>query len=510
MKQRIRSIFLLMTLCILGINLFQGYWLYTTYQLNVQQFSRTVRDALFDALQKQQLEDAQQLFGPGADGPQRIIFRRFDSEGNEPDRIFISEQHDTLSDLRRAKKERTNVTVFSLRKKAGESPENVPADTLARNISKMLIHRWSDKTTVNMARIDSTYRTELRLRDVDAEFKLDTIRIKPEATPVNRIRLAGQSRDGYTIVTPPVPVNPVRGQFVQAWFKTPTSYVLGKMGWLLGSSVLLLVLTTSCFLFMLSTILRQKKLSEIKNDFINNMTHELKTPIATVSAAVEAMQHFGALNDPQKTSKYLSISRNELQRLSDLVEKVLNMAVEEKKEMVLNPEWIKPSDLIGEIISNQQLKATKPVQFELDKQAGEEAIRLDRFHFTNAINNLIDNAINYSGEAVTIRISSNKQDRIWRLSVKDNGIGIPRVYQDAIFDRFFRVPTGNLHPVKGFGLGLSYVRQVVEKHGGQIEVSSEPGIGSEFTLLIPEQGADGIMGIKKLRVNLNPLHSSSF
>ncbi|GAA4395749.1 HAMP domain-containing sensor histidine kinase [Nibrella viscosa] len=513
MKQRIRSIFLLMSLCILGINLFQGYWLYTTYQLTIQQFSRTVRDALFDALQKRQLADAQQLFrtkAPNGEAPQRIIYRRFESETGDPDRIFVSESRDTLPMRIRTEEDQSNVMVYSFRRKPGEkATEALPADTLARKISKMLIYNWSENRPFNLRRMDSTYRAELRLRDVDADFVLDTLHIAAQQASPQRVLFTGQTRNGFAINTPPVPVNPVHGQFVQAWFKTPTSYILGKMGWLLGSSVLLLVLTTGCFLFMLSTILRQKKLSEIKNDFINNMTHELKTPIATVSAAVEAMQHFGALNDPQKTSTYLSISRNELQRLSDLVEKVLNMAVEEKKEMVLNPEWVKPSELINDIISNQQLKAPKPVQFDVDLPNNENPVRLDRFHTTNAINNLIDNAIKYSRETVTICIQSRQQEKIWRLSVKDNGIGIPKGYQEAIFDRFFRVPTGNLHPVKGFGLGLSYVRQVVEKHGGQIEVASEPGVGSEFILMIPEQGGDGVVGIKKLRINLNPLHPSS-
>jgi signal transduction histidine kinase len=236
---------------------------------------------------------------------------------------------------------------------------------------------------------------------------------------------------------------------------------------------------------MLSTILRQKKLSEIKNDFINNMTHELKTPIATVSAAVEAMLSFGALENAQKTQLYLNVSRNELQRLSDLVEKVLHMAVEEKKELELHPEPVNLSELIKDIVTHQQLKASKPVQFEVDLPSEIPPVYVDRLHMANTINNLIDNAIKYSHEQVTIRIKSYVEAQGWLLSVQDTGIGIPKPYQQAIFDRFFRVPTGDLHQVKGFGLGLSYVKQVVEKHGGQIEVHSEPAQGSEFTLRFP-------------------------
>ena len=256
------------------------------------------------------------------------------------------------------------------------------------------------------------------------------------------------------------------------------------MGGLLAGSVLLLLLTTGCFGLMLSTILRQKKLSEVKNDFINNMTHELKTPLATVSAAVEALQHFGALADPAKTQTYLRISRTELQRLSDLVEKVLHIAVDERQPLALHPEPVLAAELVAEIVARHQLQAAKPVRFDVQLPAA--ALRCDRLHMGNVLNNLIDNAIKYSREAVTITIRGRQEAGGWHLSVADNGPGIAPSHQEAIFDRFFRVPTGNLHEVKGFGLGLYYVRQVVERHGGRIGVRSQPGRGSEFALWIPQ------------------------
>jgi two-component system phosphate regulon sensor histidine kinase PhoR len=173
-----------------------------------------------------------------------------------------------------------------------------------------------------------------------------------------------------------------------------------------------------------------------------------------------------------------------LQRLSDLVEKVLNIAVEEKKEFVLMPEPLKLAALIREIVEQYQLKAAKPVDFVVDIPE-ETMIHADKLHIGNTLNNLIDNAIKYSYEKVTIHISSQWKNNAWCLSVKDSGIGIPKSYQRAIFERFFRVPTGDLHQVKGFGLGLSYVKQVVEKHGGHVEVHSEPSQGSEFVLWFP-------------------------
>jgi two-component system, OmpR family, phosphate regulon sensor histidine kinase PhoR len=393
------------------------------------------------------------------------------------------------------------------------TPVFISADTLARQISNRLVLNWAEGTRINLDELSVAYRDELRQRGINARFKLDTVSIHPQKPSGhgggNQLEVRStQNKLSAVGITLFAPINPIRNLFARASFETPTFFLLRRMGWLLGGSVLLLLLTTGCFLFMLSTILRQKKLSEVKNDFINNMTHELKTPIATVTAAVEALQHFGALNDPKKTQSYLTISHNNLQRLSDLVEKVLTLAVEEKKELVLTPERIKPSELINQVLGNHQLKADKPVDFEVDSEPSEEPVWVDRFHITNALNNLIDNAIKYSNESVTIRLTSRKHDRVWHLSVKDNGIGIPQPYQSAIFDRFFRVPTGNLHSVKGFGLGLSYVRQVIEKHGGLIDVRSEPGVGSEFRLCIPEQGRNAQAGIKRFRINLKPFFSS--
>ncbi|QMW01768.1 sensor histidine kinase [Spirosoma foliorum] len=500
MTRRIRSIFWLMTACIVGINAFQGYWLWTTYQLNRDQFVRTVQDALVQALERQQVIDAKQLMRkqpPGkskrtptkAGSETRIIVRRFDnpqaaSRGGET-RVFVQRHIDSLQ----ADKSPERLVVTYNRIDPVKLQD--PADTLARRISKLVLLDWAAGTITNLGNLTVIYKDELHRRAIDTEFQLDTLRIRSQETHqqgkdkifIFRRDITNQAvKNTNVLQTTPEPLNPLQNLFVQATFSTPTSYLLQRMGWLLGSSVILLILTTSCFLFMLATILRQKKLSEVKNDFINNMTHELKTPIATVSAAVEALQNFGVLNDPQKTQTYLTISQNNLQRLSDLVEKVLNLAVEEKRDLVLHPEPIKLADLTNDLIANHRLRAAKPLYVSTHIPP-EATISVDRIHFSNALNNLIDNAINYSRDQADIRLTfQQRANDGWKLVVADNGIGIPKVYQSAIFDRFFRVPTGNLHPVKGFGLGLAYVQQVVERHGGRIRVQSEPGKGSEFIL----------------------------
>ncbi|WP_460575394.1 sensor histidine kinase [Hymenobacter coalescens] len=482
MKRRIRSIFWLLAACILGINGFQAYWLYNTYRLTASQFDRTAREALLAVVQRQLLSGARQL-AQGRPGPGRVFVREFSSDDNGTfNRIVVVPGDKPIDSLRRP----LRTTTMRLTTRPG-ARRHAAADTAARRLSRIIIDDWAGARRVDLRQLTAAYQAELRLRGVAPEAVLDTLTVPVDSAFLPASGPGRTARADYPVQTPPVPLNPLRSLYVQASLPAPTFFILRQMGGVLAGSVLLLGLTTGCFGLMLSTILRQKKLSDVKNDFINNMTHELKTPLATVSAAVEALQHFGALHDPQRAQTYLSISQRELQRLSDLVEKVLNIAVEEQQALVIRPEPVRPAELVQELVARHQLKAPKPVRFEVDI-APTDSVPLDRLHVAGVLNNLIDNAINYSREQVTIGIRGRHDETGWRLTVQDDGIGIPKSYQEAIFDRFFRVPTGNLHPVKGFGLGLYYVRQVVERHGGRIAVRSEPNRGSEFSLWLPVSG----------------------
>ncbi|SDF76782.1 His Kinase A (phospho-acceptor) domain-containing protein [Dyadobacter soli] len=484
-NRRIRSIFWLMSVCIVAINAFQAYWLLTTYRLNREQFGNTVQDALFQVIEGHQVDHARQLFGgePSRDVPGT-------PPGGTPDTPGGSIPKAPGGNIPRE----SRVVVRRLGSSSGgsrfyykfnnDSAIIAPADTLARRISRFVVQEWAEDGRIDMRKVYSAYRDELMRRGIDAAFKLDTLTILPNPGSSNVIIFNGlglRVEEDGSFKTFPLPVNPVRHTFVQATFDMPVPYLLKRMGWLLGGSALLLLLTTGCFVFMLRTILRQKKLSDIKNDFINNMTHELKTPIATVTAAVDALLHFGALNDPRKTEEYLNISQNNLQRLSDLVEKVLNLAVEEKQDFEFHTEPVSLAEILCELAASHRIKAAKTVVFNMHIPFGT-MVQVDRMHFGNVINNLIDNAIKYSYERVTISFNYEQEPHGWQLTVSDNGIGIPKAYQTSVFDRFFRVPTGDLHQVKGFGLGLAYVRQVVEKHGGSISLASEPGKGSAFVL----------------------------
>jgi len=482
-NRRIRSIFWLMTACIVAINAFQAYWLFTTYRLNRQQFGNLVQDALFQVIEGQQLDHA------------RILMREYDVPQKSPGEDVPDEPpggNIPKSAPGRASRD-TRIVVRRLGVRSGESSRFyyqfnndsvvfAPADTLARRISRFVVQEWKKGGYVDLKKIYAAYQSELARRDIHAAFLLDTLHILPKPGANNVIIFNGvRKQTGGRFKTLPLPVNPVKHLFVQATFETPVPYLLKRMGWLLGCSLLLLLLTTGCFVFMLRTIMRQKKLSDIKNDFINNMTHELKTPIATVNAAVDALLNFGALNDPRKTEEYLHISQNNLQRLSDLVEKVLNLAVEEKQDFEFQTEPVSLAEILCELAASHRIKAAKTVVFNMHIPFGT-TVPADEVHISNILNNLIDNAIKYSYERVTISFNYEQEPNGWQLTVADNGIGIPKAYQASVFDRFFRVPTGDLHQVKGFGLGLAYVRQVVEKHGGSISLASEPGKGSAFVL----------------------------
>lgn len=251
-------------------------------------------------------------------------------------------------------------------------------------------------------------------------------------------------------------------------------------------SLFLVSITSLAFWFIYRSLRKQQRLAQLKNDFISNVTHELKTPIATVSVAIEAMNNFNALDNPQLTREYLDISKNELNRLNLLVDKVLKMAIFEQGEPDLRMEQFDLREMIQQIVTSMKLQFEKfnaKVSFQTN---GEHFnMQADRIHLTNVVYNLIDNALKYSRENPVINLHLIGQYGHIHLEVEDNGIGIAPEHQQRIFEKFYRVTSGDVHNTKGHGLGLSYVANVIQKHGGSIELSSKPGVGSRFTVHLP-------------------------
>ena len=241
------------------------------------------------------------------------------------------------------------------------------------------------------------------------------------------------------------------------------------------------------FFFAVNIIYRQKRLSEIKNDFINNMTHELKTPIATIRISSESLLNFGEDTDEERRLRYAGIIYKENKRLEQQVERVLNIAKLDKKELKLKIQPMDMHEIVEEAKENFEFSQIEELGGTItsDLQGTNAIIKGDVVHVTNVINNLIDNAIKYCEKTPEIHLKTwNAKGRLY-LSVSDNGKGISKENIKFIFDKFYRVPTGNLHDVKGFGLGLYYVKTILEELGGGISVKSTPGVGSEFTLHLP-------------------------
>lgn len=264
-----------------------------------------------------------------------------------------------------------------------------------------------------------------------------------------------------------------------------TGIVFREMSGVIAASLILFLMLAFSFWFLVHAMLKQKSLEEMKSDFTNNITHELKTPVAVAYAANDALLNFEAGNDPEKRREYLKISQSQLKKLEGMIEQILSMSMESRKTLELRKEDITLKPLLQTLAEQHRLSAEKPCSFHIEAE-DDLVIHADRFHFGNVISNLIDNAIKYSGDGVNIAIRAKTTSGGVEISVKDNGIGIAPDKQKHIFDKFYRVPTGDIHDVKGYGLGLYYAKTMVEKHGGTISVSSTLGKGSEFRIFIPQ------------------------
>ncbi len=276
--------------------------------------------------------------------------------------------------------------------------------------------------------------------------------------------------------------------FLVIHFPTKENYLMQQVFLPLSSSLLFMAIIIVCFVYAIKVIIRQKKISEVKNDFINNMTHEFKTPISTVSLAIEALQDPDLLGQKSLRTRYLGIIKDENARLGQQVEQVLQAAALDKKDFKLEVEPINLVDAVEEAKKHFELLVEKRGgAIETDYQVQTGILEADPFHLNNILNNLLDNANKYSGDSPSIRVSVRERNDRYTLAIQDAGIGMSKEAQKRIFDKFYRVPTGNIHDVKGFGLGLSYVKTMVEAHKGSIQVESEPGQGSIFTINLPKR-----------------------
>ena len=342
-------------------------------------------------------------------------------------------------------------------------------------------------------RIDSTVLVNL-LKDAFQECRIDldyniavksfqlgqekTILSDPDYNPGVRKSIVGNLF--------PNDINDRQPNYLYVDFPKRSGYLIKQTGIMVIPSIILTSLLIAIFVYTILIILRQKKLSLIKNDFINNMTHELKTPIATISLASQMLEDTGISNTPTTIAHVAKVISQESKRLGFQVEKVLQMAVFNEGKLKLKFRELHLNEIVNKVYTNFEIRVkSKNGVLSADLSASMDEINGDEVHITNVIFNLLDNALKYSKEDPQIKLATATKKDFVVISVKDNGIGIAKDHQNQIFERFFRVPTGNVHDVKGFGLGLSYVKKIVDAHNGKIKVESILNKGTKFSLYFP-------------------------
>lgn len=362
-------------------------------------------------------------------------------------------------------------TVVEERAKMSEnsSYSNQMVDAMSRQF-----HSIMDKyIPYDMSVMDSVLRNQLSHRSIYPDFLCVEVVNNKDSVICNNPNFKGESGlDTFTIN-----INPNEGIYYKAYMTPLTRHILSQMLGVIITVFLLLVAFTLAFWYLLHTVSKMRTIEEMKDDFVSNMTHELKTPIAIAYSANDALLNYDTDNDPQKKVTYLNIANRQLKRLGELVENILAMSMERRKTMKLKPATILLRPFVEEIAAAQRMRTEKEIIINVNMD-DDVSVEADKTHLGNVLNNLIDNAIKYSGDSVTITVSADSGS----ISVKDNGIGIPAKSIPFLFNKFYRVPHGNRQDVRGYGIGLYYVKNIFDKMGWDIEVRSKEGEGSVFTI----------------------------
>lgn len=338
-------------------------------------------------------------------------------------------------------------------------------DTTYRELESMVgkIIYSMGRDTLDLQKIDSLLRIHLIRKDLGVDFGLvfklqnDNLEQRSNKKILETASLNTASRSAWL----------PRHSSLSVHFTNGTATILKQNLFGIILSSILLASVIGCLLFLLKIINNQKQLAEIKNDFISNLTHEFKTPIATIKVALEGMLLFNKNNDPEKTAKYVKTSNDQLEKLNSMVEKLLEVATLNSSQLQLEKENVELVQVLEMITKKYQAMAPeKSFQFSSDQE--EIQVVADPFHLENAFNNILDNAVKYGGEKISVSVTGRMEDV--EIIIGDSGNTLTKVQASQIFDKFYRVPKGNTHDVKGFGIGLYYTRQIIERHGGKINV----------------------------------------
>ena len=357
------------------------------------------------------------------------------------------------------------------------------ADTLEPSFVEGFMNSRNPRS-VDFKSFDRLFQKALRTRKIGAEYLLDTIPIPRQRVERQFIQDTWEQKRNreYAFATSPMRIPFSSNLMVFAQVKRDPGYIKNDLVWPLLSFALILLIGNVALVFVYRTIRKQKRINEVKTEFINNMTHEMKTPITIASAGLEALEHH--IPTAGKTGFYLQTSKKQLKLLNDFVDRILDAAVRDVSDFTLKKEALDLKSLFDGLIQSHSILQEKPASFHL-QCVGAVIISGDRLYLETAFHNIIDNAVKYSNGPVEIYIDIEKRDDHCSIRIRDNGKGIPPQYINSIFDKFFRVPQGDAQAVKGFGLGLYYVSNIIRKHSGTISVQSKPQSGTEFVITLP-------------------------
>ena len=480
------SIVILLTLCV------QGYWSYKNYQSEKRQLITDVQVSLDNAVDSYYTNLAKQStlayitdsiprdslfmgmhlndFIYKIDSIEGNDFRIHSNDSVNPKRVSIITSNKSDSFNFEFKTNSPQVKYKIIDSLNGTIPKHFEMLT-----SKIVVSFSED--SLSLKSIDSLLQQELKRKDITVTYGLSHKNHwgKDQKLRANIIESSDLIATAGTSLL-------MDGSHLEMYYDNITQTVLKRNATSMLLSFLLVASIIICLLYLLKIIQKQKELAEIKNDLISNITHEFKTPLATISIALEGIQRFNLENDSEKSKKYAEMSKQEVEKLTIMVEKLLETATLDSDSLHLNFEEINLISLLEKAITIEiDMLQGKNISFVSDLE--ECLLKVDRFHFENAINNILDNAIKYGGDMIVVTLQKNNSEVI--ISIKDNGNDLNKQQASKIFEKFYRVPKGNTHNVKGFGIGLYYTKNIIEKHGGSIAVDLKNG--TEFIITIPNE-----------------------
>jgi len=472
MKQRMIIIAIVMlSIALTGLMIIQGYWIYSAYRIKQANFVRTVNESshsvilTMEKMEIMQRMQQQEIAGIGE--------------------ITATEAMDSINQvlLREMQKinSRKDLEVFFNK------------FFMARELMEDRMFRFDERSRkkTDLILLDSLLKDQFDQRNLDTEWQFGVFNpFRQEMIMKEASFQADALRDperSFHFELFPDDQN-VHPDFLLLYFPYERQYVLGQVWPLVIISIVLAIIIILSFIYTLIMYFRQNKLSELKTDFINNMTHEFKTPIATISLAADSINSPMISGDADKVRRFANIIKQENKRMNNQVEKVLQMALIDRREFSLNLSEVNLHEVIEQALINFGIRVKqRQGRLEGKHEATRPIIQGDLTHLSNIVNNLLDNAEKYSPDSPEITILTRDVKGGVEMTVQDKGMGMSKEARKHIFDKFYRVHTGNVHDVKGFGLGLSYVKAIVTAHKGTIEVKSEPGKGSSFILFFPYQ-----------------------